>query len=68
VGCLALFLVGLLGSSLRDMLFVRVSKGDGWLGRVKLACMWGVVVWLVILRRVSVIVRLIFRAGVKMLV
>jgi hypothetical protein len=27
VGCLALFLVGLIGCSLRDMLFARVSKG-----------------------------------------
>jgi hypothetical protein len=27
VGCLALFLVGLLGCSLWDMLFARVSKG-----------------------------------------
>jgi hypothetical protein len=41
---------------------------DNWLGCVDLACMWGVVIWLVIRRRISVIVRLVFRMSVVVLV
>jgi hypothetical protein len=43
----------------------RVS--DCWLGCVDLACMRGVVVWLVVLRRVSMVVGLVFWAGIEML-
>jgi hypothetical protein len=34
--------------------------GDGGLGCMSLACVWSVVVWLIIWRRVSVIVGLVF--------
>jgi hypothetical protein len=42
--------------------------GDGWLGCVDLFCLRGVVVWLVIWRRISVVVRLVFRMSVVALV
>jgi hypothetical protein len=41
---------------------------DGWLGCVDLVCMLGVVIWLVVWRRISMIVGLVFRASVVMLV
>jgi hypothetical protein len=44
----------------------RVS--DGSLGCVDLVCMLGVVIWLIIWRRISVVVGLVFRASVVMLV
>jgi hypothetical protein len=42
--------------------------GDGWLGCVDLACMQGVVVCLVIWRRIYVVVRLVFGMSVVVLV
>jgi hypothetical protein len=42
--------------------------GDGWLGCADLACMRRVVVWLVVWRRIYVVVRLVFRASVMALV
>jgi hypothetical protein len=51
------------------MLFAGGRRvGDCWLGYMDLTCMWGVVVWLVIWRRISVVIRLVFRASVVMLV
>jgi hypothetical protein len=43
------------------MLFANVmGVGDGWLGCVSLTCVWSVVVWLVIWRRVSMLVGPVF--------
>jgi hypothetical protein len=47
--------------SMWDMLFTGCRRvGDGWLSCVDLACICGVVLWLVIWRRISVIVGLVF--------
>jgi hypothetical protein len=57
----ALVLAGLFGYYLWDMLFVVVAGVcDGGLSGVTLACSGGVVVWLVIWRRISMVVRLVF--------
>jgi hypothetical protein len=67
----ALTLAGLFGHWLWDMLFVVVARGgvcDGGLSGVTLACSGGIVVWLVIWRRVSVVVILVFGMGVGVLV
>jgi hypothetical protein len=68
----ALALAGLFGHWLWDMLFVVVAGGRGvcdvGLSGVTLACSGGIVVWLVIWRRVSVVVILVFRMGVGVLV
>jgi hypothetical protein len=66
----ALALAGLFGHWLWDMLFVVVARGvcDGGLSGVTLACSGGIVVWLIIWRRVSVVVILVFGMGVGVLV
>jgi hypothetical protein len=61
VGYLVLFLVELVGCQCGICYLQGCRRvGDGWLSCVDLACICGVVLWLVIWRRISVIVGLVF--------
>jgi hypothetical protein len=58
---------------LQGMLFVVVARGGGVVGEGRLrgmgmCCVRGVIVWLVVGRRISVVIGLVFGTGVGVLV
>jgi hypothetical protein len=54
---------------LQGMLFVVGQRvGDGRLSEMGMGCVWGVTVWLVVRRRIYVVIGLVFGIGVGVLV